>query len=417
MFMLKIAWRYVHARLINYVAILVIALTLMASIVVLGVIEGMLVDMERRVSNLGEQIVVYFRAPVPQADLAGIQLPEGVKGFTPQVADYALLKHGMASEPGQAFGIDLAAEVRHTSLAKGLLDLKINQIEPEWASPEMDTAGLPCAFLAQQLAERLDLKPGDTFEIVYAPEGGEQLKRREFYVSSLFKSGSPFKDNYGFYIPILEAQRMFLTPREAQQGGVRALCFTLDDPSRANELESAVSKAVLKGLEGKLSTGFRVTTWQKRWRTIYEGMAYENMLMEVVLFFMNFSAGFCVFAVLATLVSRRVRDVGLLRCMGAGRRHTVGTFLLVGLIMGAMGTVLGVALGYAVGMNINEVWEFVTGSPLYPPHMFEMVVKPVILPHKVALYAVGAMVISVLSALYPALWAGCREPVEALRDE
>ena len=69
MFMLKIAWRYVHARLINYVAILVIALTLMASIVVLGVIEGMLVDMERRVSNLGEQIVVYFRAPVPQADL------------------------------------------------------------------------------------------------------------------------------------------------------------------------------------------------------------------------------------------------------------------------------------------------------------------------------------------------------------
>lgn len=430
MFMLKVAWRYVHARLINYAAVLVVGLTLMASIVVLGVIDGMLVDMERRIRDLGEQLVVYFNDPIPQSELANIRfapdagaapdttnvvrLPSGVRGFTPQVADYALLKHGMISEPGQAFGIDLAQEVRLTTLADGLLDLKIDRKNPQWVQPGRDTGGLPCAFVAVQLADRLDLRPGDTFEVTYAPEGSEQLRRKEFYVSSIFKSGSPFKDSYGFYIPISEAQKMFLTPLQAQQGGVLALSFMLHDSKQANALETPVARAVAQSLHAR---GVRATTWQKRWRTMYEGMAYENMLMEVVLFFMNFSAGFCVFAVLATLVSRRVRDVGLLRCLGAGRRHTVGTFLLVGLIMGAMGTVLGVAGGYIVGLNINGIWEFVTGEPLYPPHMFGTVSEPVILPHKVATYALGAMLISVLSALYPAIWAGCREPVEALRDE
>lgn len=414
--MLKIAWRYVHARLINYAAVLVVAMTLMASIVVLGVIDGMLVDMERRIRDLGEQVAIYFRTPVAQRDLAAIPGVPGVRGFTPLVNDYALLKHGMITEPGVAFGIDLKAEVALSTLPKHLEDFRLDPENPQWIPQGADNSGLPGAFVGIKLAEQLSLKPGDSFEVSFAPQGSDKLVRREFYVSSIFKSGSPVKDSNGFYIPLEEAQKMFLTPLEAQRGGITALSFFLDDPTRANELEAAVTKAVMQGLEGKIRS-LRSTTWQKRWRSMYEGMAYENMLMEVVLFFMNFSAGFCVFAVLATLVSRRVRDVGLLRCLGAGRRHTVGIFLLVGLLIGAMGMVLGVSLGYAVGLNINQLWEFATGMPLYPPHMFGTVAEPVILTHKVIVYAIAAVGISVLSALYPAIWAGCREPVEALRDE
>ena len=77
----------------------------------------------------------------------------------------------------------------------------------------------------------------------------------------------------------------------------------------------------------------------------------------------------------------------------------------------------GVAAGYLVGENINAIWRFCTGVDLYPPHMFGHVIEPVIRLPKVLLYAGTTVLISVLSALYPALSAGLREPLEALRDE
>lgn len=415
MFMIKLAWRYVHARIINFVAVLVVGMTLMASIVVLGVIDGMLVDMERRIRDLGEQVAVYLDRPVPEESLADISLPDGVKGFTPLVNGYALLKHGMITEPGVAYGIDLKKEAELSSIARHLQEFRLNPMNPQWFAQGVNSAGLPGAFVGVMLAERLSLKPGDVFTVNYAPSGSNRLISVDFMVSSIFKSGSPLKDRNGFFIPITEARKMFMSPLAAKNRGVRALSFFLDDPDAANKLEKPVVNGVLRGLDDKIG-GLRSTTWQKRWRSMHEGMAYENMLMEVVLFFMNLSAGFCVFAVLATLVSRRVRDVGLLRCLGAGRRHTVGIFLLVGLIIGVLGVILGVGGGYVVGYNINEIWRFFTGMDLYPPRMFGHASQPVIYTWKVALYAGGAIFISVLSALYPAIWAGCREPVESLRD-
>ena len=127
-----------------------------------------------------------------------------------------------------------------------------------------------------------------------------------------------------------------MTEAEQEYNGVSGLSFFLNNPQQANELEVPILKQIVPAL-GLSYRGVYSTTWQRRWKSIHDGMAYENMLMEVVLFFMNISSGFCVFAVLATLASRRVKDVGLLRCLGARRINTVGIFLLVGLLIGSYG--------------------------------------------------------------------------------
>ena len=101
MYVFLLAWRYATSRWFNLIAVVVMALTLMASLTVLGVIDGMLVDMERRVRDLGEQVSVYFERPArADAALAMAKIP-GVRGCTPQVVNYAMLsKSGFASEPG-----------------------------------------------------------------------------------------------------------------------------------------------------------------------------------------------------------------------------------------------------------------------------------------------------------------------------
>lgn len=414
--MIRLAWTYVHARIINYIAVLVVGLTLMASIVVIGVTDGMLVDMERRTRNLGEQVALSFSTPISESSLKDIPDMEGVKGFTPLIRDYALLKHGLITEPGVAYGIDLKSELKMSSIAKHLQDIKLDPDNPEWVAEGTETGGNTAAFVGINLAERLGLSAGDTMTVSYSPPNSDKLISKDFYVSSIFSSGSPLKDRNGFFISLEDARKLFLTEAEQASKGVSGLSFFLDNPERANELEIPIIKSVIPAL--KMSyRGVYSTTWQKRWKSIHDGMAYENMLMEVVLFFMNISSGFCVFAVLATLASRRVKDVGLLRCLGAKRINTIGIFLFVGLFIGLMGVILGVGAGYLVGLNLSDIWEFLTGQPFYSPQLFGHTSPPVIYAWKVSIYAGAALFISLLSALYPALSAGCREPVTALKDE
>lgn len=416
MYMIRLAWTYVHARIINYIAVLVVGLTLMASIVVIGVTDGMLVDMERRTRNLGEQVALSFSTPISESSLKDIPDMEGVKGFTPLIRDYALLKHGLITEPGVAYGIDLKSELKMSSIAKHLQDIKLDPDNPEWVAEGTETGGNTAAFVGINLAERLGLSAGDTMTVSYSPPNSDKLISKDFYVSSIFSSGSPLKDRNGFFISLEDARKLFLTEAEQASKGVSGLSFFLDNPERANELEIPIIKSVIPAL--KMSyRGVYSTTWQKRWKSIHDGMAYENMLMEVVLFFMNISSGFCVFAVLATLASRRVKDVGLLRCLGAKRINTIGIFLFVGLFIGLMGVILGVGAGYLVGLNLSDIWEFLTGQPFYSPQLFGHTSPPVIYAWKVSIYAGAALFISLLSALYPALSAGCREPVTALKDE
>ncbi len=416
MYMIRLAWTYVHARIINYIAVLVVGLTLMASIVVIGVTDGMLVDMERRTRNLGEQVALSFSTPISENSLKDIPDMKGVRGFTPLIRDYALLKHGLITEPGVAYGIDLKSELKMSSIAKHLQDIKLDPDNPEWVAEGADTGGNTAAFVGINLAERLGLSAGDTMTVSYSPPNSDKLISKDFYVSSIFSSGSPLKDRNGFFISLEDARKLFMTEAEQASKGVSGLSFFLDNPERANELEIPIIKSVIPAL--KMSyRGVYSTTWQKRWKSIHDGMAYENMLMEVVLFFMNISSGFCVFAVLATLASRRVKDVGLLRCIGAKRINTIGIFLFVGLFIGLMGVILGVGAGYLVGLNLSDIWEFLTGQPFYSPQLFGHTSPPVIYAWKVAIYAGAALFISLLSALYPALSAGCREPVTALKDE
>ena len=349
----------------------------MASIVVIGVTDGMLVDMERRIRNLGEQVAISFRTPIPEANLSNISELPGVKGFTPLIMDYALLKHGLITEPGVAYGIDLKKELKLSSIAEHLQDIKIDPDNPKWVAPDADTGGNSPAFVGINLAERLGVRAGDTMTVSYSPPDSNKLVSKNFYVSSIFSSGSPLKDRNGFFIKLDDARQLFMTEGEQKIKGVSGLSFFLNNPEDANELEVPIIKSIVPAL-GLSYRGVYSTTWQKRWKSIHDGMAYENMLMEVILFFMNLSSGFCVFAVLATLASRRVRDVGLLRCLGAKRVNTIGIFLLVGLFIGLMGIALGVGAGYLVGLNLSEIWEFLTGQPFYSPQLFGHTSPPVI---------------------------------------
>lgn len=465
----QLAFRYATRRLVNYIAVLALALALAVQIVAMAVLDGMLVDLEKRLRNLGEQITLRVNGALPDRlrfeQVAGDlrRAVKGVRGLTPLVQKVGFIESPSGAEYAWVQGIDLSRELAFSSLSDHLLNYKPDPRNPDWGSAGDGENGgdRPGMFMGEQLARRLGIVPGADVELFYADrgEGGElRTRSRRFRVTSLYRSGVFEKDSYGVYVPIAEAADFYLGGLYGDSAGdrVETMVAWLDDPNQADALEARVADAARESLAAATGSVPSITsdTWQKRWSAIAQGMKHENNLMELVLFLNDAASGFCVFAILVTLVSRRIRDVGLLRCIGAGRRGVMTVFLLVGLIIGAAGAALGVAAGtYLAGPTIAErvdggtLWagggaaatpvrtgeaaadrrpridrwyERATGQPLYPPRMFgvagEAGLPTVMHPWKLALYCAAAVLVSVLAAVYPAAWAACREPMSALRE-
>ncbi|MCC8115613.1 MAG: FtsX-like permease family protein [Planctomycetes bacterium] len=457
MLYLKLAWRYATRRLVNFIAIAALALALAVQIVAMSVLDGMLVDLEKRLQNLGEQLTLRITGHRPDRETfeaAATDMSWNVRGIaavTPLFQRVGFMEAGSGAEYVWVQGIDLAEELRHSSLSRHLLSLHPTADNPDWGA----SGDRPGLFMGENLAHRLGVKEGGEGELYYADRGetGElRTRSRRFQVTSLYRSGVFEKDRYGVYIPLEQAADFSMGDPDL----VATMVVWLDDPNQADAWErktTSAATAILRAITG-YEPYIQSDTWQRRWEQMAAGMKHENNLMELVLFLNDAASGFCVFAILVTLVSRRIRDVGLLRCIGAGRRGVMTVFLLVGLIIGTAGGILGVAAGsFLAGPTILETvdgkqrlsgggaavtplapgedpagrrpridrwYEAVTGQPLYPPRMFgiadEAGLPTVIYPWKLLLYFLAAVVVSVLAAVYPAAWAACREPMSALRE-
>ncbi len=462
MMYVQLAWRYASRRLVNYIAILALALALMVQIVAMSVLDGMLVDLSKRLRNMGEQITLAVSGELPgreDFDAVARALRErvpGVAGVTPLLQKVGFLQTSTGAEYVWAQGIDLGSELAHSSLPQHLLTYKPDAENPDWGA----TGNVPGLFMGEQLARRLGVRAGAEVELYYADRdaaGTLQTRSKRFQITSLYRSGVFEKDRYGVYLPIEEAGAFYLANGYANpRDRVETFVVWLDDPERASALEGETADVAATALRERTGEYPHIAsdTWQRRWEQAAQGMKHENNLMELVLFLNDAASGFCVFAILVTLVSRRIRDVGLLRCIGAGRGGVRAVFLLVGLFIGVAGGALGVAGGvFLAGPSITETaggetrlagggaavtellpgesaagrrpridvyYERLTGQPLYPPRMFgiadEAGLPTVIYPWKLALYFLAAVLVAVVAAVYPAVWASWREPMSALRE-
>lgn len=119
-----------------------------------------------------------------------------------------------------------------------------------------------------------------------------------------------------------------------------------------------------------------------------------------------FVGGFIIFNTFAVLVAQRMRELALLRAVGASRGQVLGSVLgeaaLVGVVASAIGAVAGVALAAGLRQLLDAL-----GLEL-PPRPLALESAAFILPVTLGI------VITVLSALLPALRASRVAPVEAM---
>lgn len=320
----------------------------------------------------------------------------GVRSVTPAIYQTVLLSFGGQARGVVTKGIDIDREKRAD---EALRNLSSGQLE---LAPDADQ--IDGLLVGTQLAQEWSLKPGD-YVTLTSPQGrltpfGLLPRTRRFRVAGIFSSGFYDYDANWCFVSLPAAQSL------AGAGDiVNVLEFRLDQPESAAQIAPSVEHAA--------GPGFVAATWMDENRALFRALRLEKLVTAIFIGLITFVAGLNILVVLSMTVTDKARDIAVLLSMGARREQIRKIFLLVGLAVGATGTIVGLALGYA--------FSWVAGTyHLIPldPQVYAVPYVPFHPNLRDGLWiASAAMGIALVATLLPAKEASRLLPVEILRFE
>lgn len=164
-----------------------------------------------------------------------------------------------------------------------------------------------------------------------------------------------------------------------------------------------------------------VADWQQQNEVFLSAVAHEQGMMQFVLFVVMLVAAFVIYATLHMMVVQKIKDIGVLAAIGGSPRSVGGVFLLGGLAVALLGTVLGLAAGVGSALQLNAANEWMYANfqlELFPRRLFDLREVPCRLePSWIATVAVGAIALAVVVAAIPSRKAARMNPVLCLAHE
>jgi lipoprotein-releasing system permease protein len=113
------------------------------------------------------------------------------------------------------------------------------------------------------------------------------------------------------------------------------------------------------------------------------------------------------------VVMEKTKDIAILKSMGATGKSIMRIFILEGLIVGVIGTIVGLIAGYTICVLLGKYRFISLPSDIYYISHLPVKMNGV----DFILVALAAIGISFLATLYPSWQAAKLDPAEALRYE
>jgi lipoprotein-releasing system permease protein len=405
-FEVLVALRYLRARrkqnfisIISLLSMVGVALGVCALVVVLSVMSGAESELRRKILGMNAHVMVYRAGEVmdhPQKVIAKARQVPGVVQGAAFAYGQIMVVSGSGASGAIMRGINAAGALETLDLQKVMTQGSVRALD----RPDPD--GLPGILLGGALARRLSVRPGAVVTLLN-PLGedtpvGRVPKSEPFRVKGTFRSGMYQYDSSLCYVS-LKAAQAFLDLGDAVSG----VEFKVDDIYAAEKIGREVAQA--------LGPMYYARDWMTMNHALFSALKLEKIAMFVILILIVLVAAFGIVSSLIMLVMEKTRDIAILKAMGSTAKSIRRIFVLEGLIIGVLGTVLGLGSGLGLCALLAR-YKFID----LPVDIYALDTLPVqVEPYMVALVGISAVAISLLATLYPAHAAGRLDPVEALR--
>jgi len=323
----------------------------------------------------------------------------------PVVQVEALFKNEEYTTGGLILGVDPERESKVTDLAKNLTN-EGGRLFGKGKLPQEKEI-----VLGYRLANRISARLGSQIQIVTAraiirPFLGRQLGSQLWLTVSGISHArmSEFDEVYAF----VDLPTAYMLTGEK---GVDAIHVKLTNPFLAD----TVARRIRENLN------YNTKTWYEDQQAFFDALRQEKLAMFIILAFIILVAAFNITSTLIMIVMEKRRDIGILRTLGASTNSILLTFILQGLFIGVIGTIIGLCIGIVLAWNINPIAQFIAkllGWDLFNSTIYYFEGIPVaIVPFDIMCIAISAVLLTFLSTLYPAYSAARVNPVDAIRYE
>ena len=190
------------------------------------------------------------------------------------------------------------------------------------------------AILGEFLANRLQVKPGDTIAVIGQDSDGQPLAEL-FPVKAVVRSKTEVLNRTGVVIPLATAQELLFLPDAAHEIVVYG-----KDPDRSDELATAV--AALPGMKD-----CEVLPWRKAVPELAGMLDMKSVfdLIFVGIFLIAAAAGIANTMMMSAY--ERTREFGMLLAVGMPPRRVVSMIVIEALMLGLIGVAVGSVLATA----------------------------------------------------------------------
>lgn len=382
--------------LIAWVSVIGVTLGVLALTVVTSVINGFEGELTQVITGMNGDVLLYSRSEAI-SDAPAIE--EKIRKILPEtraITD-SFVSEIMASGPNGVAGavlegLDPATVGDVTVIPRRVVEGRIPAGENEVA-------------VTSALAERIGAKVGSDLRLILPSVGSKDEESEQaapkavtIQVVGIVRMGMYEYDSKFIFATLPMVQKV------------------LEDPGKVTTFKIALrsgadSRAASDRLSASFGFPFRAKDWSQLNKNLFYAIQLEKAVISIILTVIVIVAAFNVVSTLMMMIHDKTKEIAILKAMGFKPGQSFRLFCLIGIGMGAVGTVLGIVLGIGVNALIGRFRLIKLPADIYYISFLPVVVRW----QEIAVIGLAALVIAFAATIYPGWKVARRSPLEGLR--
>ncbi len=187
-------------------------------------------------------------------------------------------------------------------------------------------------------------------------------------------------------------------------------------PNEITEFKKIIEKNILD-----LELNYYSVSWKDTNQSLINALKVEKNVMFIILSLIILVASLNIISGLIIFVKEKKKDIGILKTIGMTNKSIIKIFFSIGISIGLIGSLFGLVLGILFSINIKIIQSFlekILGTKLFAEEVYYLSS----LPSKINITEVlfvffAAIIIAIVSTIFPALSSAKVDPIKSLRSE